>query len=244
MPASCKALHLPQRAFSACRDCRGWRHQRACALLACRGGSEYRRCASVAAEAERRAAVEVPDAVRHGAPSVHGAVPAPPVGASARRPLLTCAPRAGCRFDGVRALAVPTNPDTAALEGCSFSGLVLEDINGGAVWVGGYSGSTARMQNCTFSGNDADVQLSSMSVLYTDTPVSALTLADLDDVTSIQPLADAPAGEFPTVASPAFVALRRVRPVRLAAAPAPSPWLGTPGATARPLCVFFCSCIW
>ena len=104
---------------------------------------------------------------------------------------------------------------TAALEGCSFSGHVSADSDDAAVFVASSTSSTARVQNCTFSGNGADVHVSSSDVLYTDTPVSALTLSADSDVDSIQPLADAPAGEFPTMASPAFVALRQVLPGRL-----------------------------
>ena len=158
----------------------------------------------------------VPDAVRHVAPSVHGTVPAAPVGTAARRPLLTCAPHAGCRFDGARLFAVEAFFGGAvALEGCSFSGLVSEDGNEAAVIV--FGSSAARVQNCTFSGNDADVFVA-FSVLFTDTPLGALTLAAETDGL-IEPLADAPAGDFPTMARPAFVALRQVRPGRPAGSP-------------------------
>ena len=160
----------------------------------------------------------VPDAVRRVAPSVHGPVPASPVGAAARRPLLTCAPRAGCRFDGVRGTAVDAsfNGAAAALKGCSFSGQVSQRGSDAAVFLP--LSSTARVQNGTFSGNDADVFVFSDSVMFTDTPLGALTLAEETDGL-IEPLADAPAGEFPTMASPAFVALRQVRPGRPAGSP-------------------------
>ena len=148
---------------------------------------------------------------------------------------------AGCRFDGAWVFAVEAAAEVAAaLEGCSFSGQVSFDSNDAAVRV--VTLSPARVRNCTFSGNDADVQVSSSGVLYTDTPPSALTLSeDSDNEDSIQPLAGAPAGEFPTMASPAFVALRQVRLSRQAAAP-PSV-LGKPCDTARPefeatLCLF------
>ena len=205
-------------------------------LWPCRGSSGHRRCAYAAAEAERRAVavpatVGVPGSVRHGAPSVPGTAPVPPVRAAARRPLLTYEACAGCRFDDTCLLAAEVFfLGAAALEGCSFSGLVSS--NGGHAAVRVVNASTARVQNCTFSGNDADVHMDT-SVLYTDTPPSALTLSeDSDNLQSIQPLADAPAGEFPTMASPAFVALRQVRLSRQAAAP-PSV-LGKPCDTARP----------
>ena len=110
----------------------------------------------------------------------------------------------------------------AALEGCSFSGQVSQDVNDAAVRV--FGTSSARVQNGTFSGNGVDVHASSGGVLFTDTPPSALTLTEFTDVELIQPLADAPAGEFPTMASPAFVALREVRPGRPPAAPLPLLW--------------------
>ena len=145
------------------------------------------------------------------------------MGSSGLRPLLTCVARAGCRFDDVRTFgAFVLLNATAALEGCSFSGQGPLTLSAAAVGVDVASGMFApmvRVQNCTFSDNAVDVHVELPGMLYTDTPLTVLTVTLLSNVEAIQPLADAPAGEFPTMASPAFVALREVRPGRPAAAP-------------------------
>ena len=133
--------------------------------------------------------------------------------------------RADCRVDGALATAVfGSSGATLALEGCSLSGqatrvpTLFAAVRLFSAALDSASGSSiARLQNCTFSGNDVDVGVFSSgdegaeSVLYTDTPVANLTVIGELDVNRVELLAEAPAG-FPNMTSPAFVALREVRP--------------------------------